>query len=462
MLRDTGDRRPLRQVVFDGVMARLQPKSRAELPALCDAIGLPAAPDDPALSKREYIESRLKLVPDQEVVRVGEKFLATEGADLPSDERYALEEGLWSALPSFSIPKKQRHLLARALEGTSLFINANQFVRVLKALWVVEGSLDVLHELFGQKSRSLLREIEQHVILSPDDWSAEYLFDRLGLFEASDRRVARFIEALVSPDVRPDEADQRAFADRVNGVLRDAGVELREVDTEGGYPIFRITSTSGPAGRPKNLIFASQVKPDLRIRDAINNDVEVVTRADQVLIYDRPIPAEGLLWRDLQAWWAERERLDAAKAKATLYRRLLMSLPSSSPPQRRLFETYFKTYRTTIPSLPALLPEVWLHWDAKTVRERGADALLRFRMDFLMLFPHDARVVIEVDGKQHYTDDSGRGDPARYAAMVQADRDLRLAGYEVYRFGSVELLDQWEARVKDFFDRLFRRLGVVA
>lgn len=51
-----------------------------------------------------------------------------------------------------------------------------------------------------------------------------------------------------------------------------------------------------------------------------------------------------------------------------------------------------------------LLPEVWLHWDPRTVKERGPNALLRFRMDFLLLLPHGTRVVIEVDGKHHYAD----------------------------------------------------------
>ncbi|GII32896.1 hypothetical protein [Planotetraspora mira] len=50
--------------------------------------------------------------------------------------------------------------------------------------------------------------------------------------------------------------------------------------------------------------------------------------------------------------------------------------------------------------LPALLPEVWLHWDPKTVRARGTEALLRFRMDFLLLLSRGQRVVLEVDGRQ--------------------------------------------------------------
>ena len=38
-----------------------------------------------------------------------------------------------------------------------------------------------------------------------------------------------------------------------------------------------------------------------------------------------------------------------------------------------------------------------------------------------------------------------------YADMVSADRELRLAGYEVYRFGANELVGEGaEARIADF------------
>jgi very-short-patch-repair endonuclease len=56
-----------------------------------------------------------------------------------------------------------------------------------------------------------------------------------------------------------------------------------------------------------------------------------------------------------------------------------------------------------------------------------------------MLLPHDARVVIEVDGRHHSTRGGTPSLPA-YAEMVKADRDLRLLGYEVYRFGANELV----------------------
>jgi Protein of unknown function (DUF559) len=146
----------------------------------------------------------------------------------------------------------------------------------------------------------------------------------------------------------------------------------------------------------------------------------------------------------------------------TLYRRLEASLPSDSPPQRLLFTSYHEHFGAAIPLLPALLPEVWLYWDPKTVRERGRDALLRFRMDFLLLLPGSARVVVEVDGKQHYADDQGRAAPAIYAAMAAADRELRLAGYDVFRFGAVELQgESGKVAASSFFDALFKRYGIV-
>jgi hypothetical protein len=49
----------------------------------------------------------------------------------------------------------------------------------------------------------------------------------------------------------------------------------------------------------RRTFFASLAK----LRDAINNDIEIVENADSVLVYDRPIGADGIRWRDLQTWW---------------------------------------------------------------------------------------------------------------------------------------------------------------
>ena len=74
-----------------------------------------------------------------------------------------------------------------------------------------------------------------------------------------------------------------------------------------------------------------------------------------------------------------------------------------------------------------------------------------------MLFSQQTRVVIEVDGIQHYANKStGLADVRVYAQMVAADRELRLRSYEVYRCGAAELEgDHGEKVVADFFRQLF-------
>jgi very-short-patch-repair endonuclease len=98
-----------------------------------------------------------------------------------------------------------------------------------------------------------------------------------------------------------------------------------------------------------------------------------------------------------------------------------------------------------------------------TVRERRRDALLGHRMDFLLLLPHGQRVVLEVDGSHHYaTPDGKRPDATRYAANMPAARELKLNGYEVFRFGATELRDPASAHdlLQVFFTDLFRRFDV--
>jgi very-short-patch-repair endonuclease len=74
----------------------------------------------------------------------------------------------------------------------------------------------------------------------------------------------------------------------------------------------------------------------------------------------------------------------------------------------------------------------------------------------MLLLDRRRRVVLEIDGVQHYADGEGRASPARYAEMVSADRELRFTGYEVYRFGGHELADR--SRAADVLDKFFDNL----
>jgi hypothetical protein len=206
----------------------------------------------------------------------------------------------------------------------------------------------------------------------------------------------------------------------------------------------------------RDLIFAPLgPKPKIVLSDAINNDLQLTDNPGDALVYDRPLAESGLTWRQLVAWRAasdSRTENEERAAARELYRRLLKSAANDA--ERLIFECYCVRYRTHGFDVPALIPQVYLHYDPYTRRSGGT--LARQRMDLLLLLPRRRRVVIEHDGVQHYADASGCADPVHYATMATADRELRLAGYEVYRFGGHEIADRDHAPalLDNFFTRL--------
>jgi hypothetical protein len=101
---------------------------------------------------------------------------------------------------------------------------------------------------------------------------------------------------------------------------------------------------------------------------------------------------------------------------APLYSRLLQSL--NSVPEKKFFRLYFEILRDSLKArFPAIVPQVYLHYDPYTIREQpDGSSLTRQRMDFLLLLPGRQRVVIEIDGKHHYADGE-TASPQRYARI---------------------------------------------
>ncbi|MCX5450276.1 hypothetical protein [Streptomyces nigrescens] len=264
-------------------------------------------------------------------------------------------------------------------------------------------------------------------------------------------------------DMRNSWQARRDCIEQILGPARDALEDLQELEYERRF-------TNGPSGSFKNLIFAADgAKPQIVLRDAVNNDVEIVRHADACLVFTDPLPPHGLTWRQMVAWWTKSHEPGASEKSAadTLYRRLYRSL--DSVPEQLLMITYCARYAEEGGfDLPALIPQVYLHYDPYTRRSgKQSGALYRQRMDFLLLAPDGSRIVIEVDGVQHYgrpnpPDEQGRvthtAVPRLYAEMVAEDRRLRLAGYEIYRFGGWELTAAGGEQVlTDFFTQLLAR-----
>ncbi|MGW7587699.1 AbiJ-related protein [Streptomyces rubiginosohelvolus] len=462
-MADSRDHSILRRAVGD-VVALLGGHSHPRLNAAFAELGMPTVPEEG--TKAERLERCFAQVTDSDLPLLANRILAA-GQGSPQ-QRFRIEDALGAGSSSPEIPARIRRELARSLDLAAMTPSESRFMGMLSQFWVLGSELGpVLDAFFGSQGPSIKGDIEQHVFRNPGDWMAEDLFENLRVFEAGDARFARFIEAIVFADVLLDEAAQRLLVDTINEHIRGAAIELRETGTEGGYPRFTLVSTRITGNRkPKDIIFASLTKPDIRFKNAMDNDIDIVGDPESQLVYDRPTPDRGLRWCDLQAWWQDTRKIpDDAEAKASLYKRLHRCLPDNSPGQQNLFGAYHHVLGDRVYDLPVLLPEVWLHWDHRTVRERGPQALLRSRMDFLLLLPHGQRIVLEVDGSQHYTRDRGqRPDTAKYAEMVAADRDLKLRGYEVFRFGHDELEEARDAQtlMEGFLPALFQRFEISA
>jgi hypothetical protein len=432
-------------------------KPRTELESILTKLNVAIAASAP--TKSELLRESVSCVPDGDVISTAVKLLGLQV--LQCEARTALEDALWEFAEVPQIHGRLRREIGAALDGHAFHLDSEGFNFLLWSLFCI-SPYSPSHFMFAADT-SIAKELYQHVHQNPDDWNFSVLFAEIGALQCSAQRFSLLIEGLASSRVRPDVRSQLSFVAATNTALHPHGFEMRQVAEDDGYPVFKLVSRQTALGKPKNVVFASQVKPDIVLIDAVSNNIEVRTNQDKVLIYDRPIGAAGLTWGALQQWWCERTgEADDIRSRRALYKRLSESLPTNSPPQLNFLKAYYAVYSDLYPHIPALLPEVWLHWDPKTVAERGVLALTNFRMDFLALFPGGVRVVVEVDGVQHYSDADGKASPAIYAKNVSGDRDLKLAGYDVYRFGGAELRTEIAASVmvRSLFDKLFQRHGI--
>ena len=454
------------ETLRDAIADALWEVSANDLSAACERLGLRAGDVAEAFkSKRKYV--RLRIAGQQ-----GDELLALARQILVEFDRPALADFL-SELTTHA-EHRVTDLTRRAV------LSALDDVLPLFGDLPVFDGLSVLSPTWSQRSefddpfKTLQDDVQRHYI-DNDDYSNARLLERCGALICSQQRFFDLIEKLLDPVYRRGTA-QAALAEALASLLAADGFALPVVGELSRQPVYGVRRiAAGVRGAPKNLIFAAiNAKPDLYFTDAINNDVAITNQSD-ALIYGRLLPESGLSWAAMVAWWQEQhESQDATVAKQGLYRRLRDAVMAArSPGEFALFDTYYREFVSQYKEkLPALIPQVYLHYDPKTAAQRGlAPVLLRQRMDLLLLLDRNVRIVIEVDGKHHYAD-GATASPAKYADMASEDRLLRLRGYEVYRFGAAEFSDTEmegesirigpgsRALVSQFFRALFARYGV--
>ncbi|MDO9300827.1 MAG: hypothetical protein Q7T89_05560 [Anaerolineales bacterium] len=318
--------------------------------------------------------------------------------------------------------------------------------------FLYEGTswMSFLNLLSGNKSKPL----------QPSRISISEFLRKAGIADWPDERLFLLIEQMVHPEIQSFDLQKKLVA-QFNALLQHDNFELRQEGLESGVPVYKVRRKGvGVLGTPKYIIFASTgSKPDIVIDDAVNMDIRIIRYVDQCLVYDQPPPQDDLTWQTLVEWWSAKKGANVAQNEIRQELGLRLRVSLQSEPERMLYDTYFKIVKSKYGmNLPALLPQVYLHYDPRNRNERGKPILVRQRMDFLMLLRNATRIVIEIDGAQHYSDD-GRASPSRYAEMVAEDRRIRILGYEIYRFGGAEFKspEQASKTIATFFDELFAR-----
>lgn len=456
----------------------LYPISAHDLPAACVAVGIQEqrTPGDSAeafSSKMRYVKKLIADKTEPQLLAIAQavlhEYTAPKLADMVSERTEHAQWRLTDVTRRDVL--KRLNLLDNLFEDVPVFVGLN----IIADPPLQHSSSDVLHSLFGT---TLSDDLEQHYLQNPD-FSHEHALILCGALTCSQSRFFALLERLVDPEVRRGP-EQLSLAEAMNIVLRRDGFELVIAGAVSGYPYYRMRRTSRPGvgGAMKNLIFASTgPKPEIILRDAISNDVEIVKNADLVLVYDRPLVA-ALTWKEMLDWWQAREgTTDRQTAKKALYARMIEAVRATqSPGELVLFEAYHRALgRDLQEALPFMVPQVYLHFDPLTRRQRGDEIILnRQRMDFLLLLEQSARIVLEVDGAHHYADSSSVdavqlvASPSRYGAMAFEDRRLKLAGYEVFRFGAAEfklnsvgeVSPDIEEMLATFFRGLLQKYGV--
>lgn len=276
----------------------------------------------------------------------------------------------------------------------------------------------------------------------------------------NDDQFIEFINAVTHPHSRFNSAEQMYYAQELDSFLRQDGFQVMISKHISGEPIYEVMRyCDGKNEAIKNLVFAScGEKPDIVIEDALSNNIQIIDNDGSCLFYTLPI-TKGLTWHDLIVWWNKGNPEYALEAQQQLVQRLLQSLDSE--PEVLFLRTYYNYLHILGDyELPALIPQVYCHYDPKSAKMRNGQVYVHQRMDFLMLLPNNQRVIIEIDGKQHYSVD-GRASPELYARMVKDDRTLKLYGYEVYRFGGYEFYENnAEDNIREFIKLLFKRYGI--
>lgn len=427
-----------------------------ELNKKCQAYGIICDPAlDPINSKRTYLKSGLDNKNFADLKNIAKQIIKHDYSldFVKSTERFLDDD-------FFQIPILTRRLLLNFCKGQKDISGKVSISELIGRTWDINEEYNFDFEII-----TLRQFVVTHAEKFHDMTCAEILENVLDFIYISDDKLKRFLETIVDPSVRSKE-DQLYYVTSINKIISSNEVKLSSCKQVGGLDVYKLERcTTGISGKVRNIIFAAiGCKADIVIDDALSNNLKVVDPEHKCLYYDFPIEEAGLSWQQLVTWWNKNNPDYTLETEKVFVNRLCQSCDSE--PEKRFLRTYYNYIyclqkNGSQKAFPALLPQVQCHYDPKSAKMRGGKLYVVQRMDFLMLMPHGVRVIIEIDGRQHYSETDGTASPSKYASMVKNDRDLKLYGYDVYRFGGYEFAGANSANdLKVFFQKLFQKYEI--
>lgn len=347
-----------------------------------------------------------------------------------------------------------------------------------------ETILNILDDIWNLQSKpsiyqeeNIYLELHRHYVRFYDIDLNSVFKDYLNIFNTSDKEFIKFIEHIFSPNYYAEKYENIQECDFFNEIItyfKKCNFKLHPTEAISGYPLFTVLhldSTIDNMINSSGIIFAAQFKPTMQLHN-INTNIEQLqidtSDPNQYLLYNSGNQKELITWNELNSWYAKTKYINSIEGiPVSLKERCENSL--SNLFEKFFFNSYFELYEDKLgDSLPALFPQVYLNFDTKNNNKQNK---INQKMDFILCLSNGKRIIIELDGYQHYAEKinflNGNYEykfaPKNYAEMVSFDRKLRLDGYDIYRFGGLEYYSDpllFKNIMQEFFDTLFQKYNV--
>lgn len=364
------------RAVRSALVEYLKSYSALDLPSICERLQIPCNSDlDPMHSKTTYLKSGISKMKDKEITGLLRVIVLDDDCPelIEKIDRY-LEEEL------FEITTITRRKILNWLSEQIDLEGELRIDKFLNRIWDLKN----MPSIYGETNRE--EDILRHMVRNDDLTYKELLEDVLKVIYVSDRTFKKFMEELTYPDVHSKER-QKEYVKVLNSYLKDDGFFLNCSNYVSGDPVFTLRkSVRGVGNTVKNIIFAGiGGKPDIVLEDSLSNNIRLIENGTECLIYNQPISVDGLKWNELVTWWGNTDKYTKKDADR-FFDRLLKSTDSNAEKNFMwVYYEYFIKGRNN-PGLPALIPQVYCHYDPKSAKMRNGAVYVHQRMDFLMLF----------------------------------------------------------------------------